>query len=300
MSPALDDEPIVVAMSLCGDAEGLLKEFEVVLKSLIHNAPRGEMVIYVVADEDATVAVTSLIEGLEIDGRPWGSSVNVRVLNVQALTAAWREHVLECVPVMKEGHTFGSWYRLFLKEVLGDRARHVIYTDVDVVFLTSPAGLWQQRRDDVMVCWGESACSGVMLINVEILARDFWPLAESSIDKTKLHGDQACFVAIQEKYPSKFGLLSPAWDVHLADGAWRFGNALAENRPEVGFLHFNGGGNSKTAHFDHEEAWARDFAGWNLASYYIDLPWSWLFYRGSVDAEEAGSRESISVSYEVF
>lgn len=301
MEDSRGNESVAVALCLSGDAEGLLREFETVLKSLLHNAPlRRKLEIYVVADEAATQAVRSLLGTLQIDTRPWGTSVDLRILNVQALTASWREHLLETVPKIGNRHTFGSFYRLFLPEVLGNRARHVIYTDPDVVFLTSLSGLWEQRREDVMVCWGQSACAGVMLINLVNLRRELWPMAAASIEKDKRYSDQTLLVAIQKRYPTKFSFLSPAWDVHLANGAWRFKDALAENKPEVGFLHFNGGGDSKDAFFEQDDTWAYRTRGWKLASYYIELPWSWLFYMGKVNAEETGGNDRVSVGYDVL
>lgn len=293
--------PIALAICLSGDAEGLILEFEIVLKSILHNAPfQRTLEIYVVADDQAASAVKNLVDGQQIDHRPWRTSVNLHILDVQALTASWRDRLLTTVPRISEPHTFGSFYRLFLADVLSGRSRHVIYTDSDVVFLASTSALWAQRSENAMVCWGRSRCTGVMLINLENFERDFWPLAGRSINTDELYTDQQLLNAIHDMYPDRFRWLPSAWDVHLANDLWRHRDALPENKPAVGYLHFNGGGKSKEAYFVRDDTWAYRTRGWNLASYYIGLPWSWLFYMGEVGAEEAGGRQRISIRYEVF
>ena len=63
----------------------------------------------------------------------------------------------------------------------------------------------------------------------------------------------------------------------------------------VGFLHFNGGGNSKNAFFNNspkdwqhlkKQDWVNG-EGWRLAKFYVDLPWSWLLFMEEGKAEGA-------------
>ncbi len=86
----------------------------------------------------------SVVRGLEIA---------LRILDVENRVGAWEQMVQStCRPDLR--HTRGSYYRLFLHEVLPSHVEHVLYSDTDVVFLANLAALWRQRDPTVMFQWG--------------------------------------------------------------------------------------------------------------------------------------------------
>ncbi len=146
-----DRRGIAMAVCLSGNSEGLLLEFETLLKSILHNvSSRHALDLYVVADDGASQAVRRQLERIQIGGRPWRVRSKLHVLNVQAQMGTWRAHLTSFIPKIRETHTFGTFFRLFLDQAIGERARHVIYTDTDVVFLAPVSGLWEQRGDREM------------------------------------------------------------------------------------------------------------------------------------------------------
>ena len=81
-----------------------------------------------------------------------------------------------------------------------------------------------------------------------------------------------------------FGNISKNYDIAIANGAWKFGNKIADAFPEAGTLHSNGGGPD-----NHMPYWLHEFytgrggppKGWALVFHYVELPWAWMMARGA-------------------
>ena len=118
--------------------------------------------------------------------------------------------------------------------------------------------------------------------------------------------DQKVLLAFKDMFPGNVGKIEKPWDIHMANGAWRYAKRLVngeENRvrmslspftdappytlteqPSAGMLCFNGAGSSPGPY--HEDTLKsnpklfREFKGWNAALYYAGLPWMWLEAQG--------------------
>jgi lipopolysaccharide biosynthesis glycosyltransferase len=198
---------------------------------------------------------------------------------------------------MDSVHTFGTYYRLFVNDILPSDVRHVIYLDTDVIFLANLAELWRHVDDRLLFQWG-SECAGVLLLNVHRFG-EFWGiLKRSNWTGVELpHADQSILNKVMQDYPDKVGNFSKEWDLNVASH-WRYrgDNSLLKNRPELGLVHYNGGGSTKEAFFTSKNnAFVYEFTEWGVAAnYYANLPWSWLRFLGrSVSGADKGGRITI-------
>ena len=81
------------------------------------------------------------------------------------------------------------------------------------------------------------------------------------------------------------------------DGPWkRDPQLLFKHRPKgVGILHFNGGSESKDAYY--ESARPRHYKTdplWNLAKYYVDLPWNWALFQLSQSNQDQATHPGVN------
>ena len=106
--------------------------------------------------------------------------------------------------------------------------------------------------------WGAGQCSGFLIINVSQLQL-LWDLAPliplQKISNRDHHlSDQTLFVGMNETFPEKVGLLPDGWDMTVSE-KWRPKyRPYAQKLPDVGMLHFNGGGSSKEAHWNSNKS----------------------------------------------
>ena len=87
--------------------------------------------------------------------------------------------------------------------------------------------------------------------------------------------DQVLFRAINRTHPEVVSILPPEWDNHLTA---LYAGTLFQRRPKgVGYLHFNGGGSSKSNTFDSNVFLTdgKEGKGWTLANFFVKIPWSW-------------------------
>eukprot|EP00937_MAST-01D_sp_MAST-1D-sp2_P007087 g7087.t1 len=238
--------------------------------------------IFLIADPAAADRIAS-------DGLPLKRLANIaaRVLTVPpSMERAWSAVVKQTFGIVRSLHTFGTYYRLFMHEVLPTSVRHAIYFDTDVVVLASLWDIYRERDGRSMFQIGAlgGGCAGILLFDV-VRMRDFWPTIAREMEEAAQYNntkdanpkqwvksaDQSILRIMKAR--GHGGNLTDAWDTHLADGAWRFQDHLAANRPRVGALHFNGGGASSKAYLN--DSWIKH-PGWKLAQYYQDVPWAWV------------------------
>lgn len=286
-----------VLYGLSGNHAGFLEEFSVSLKSVLLNAPLDtDINIYIMADEDAYQALPKLFQKCQLETWETRHQVTIHTMNVKPWLETWQNRMVEfyrakydrnySVWQSNRKHTVGAFFRLFANDVLPEGVENVVYIDSDVVVLANLQEIWNQIDPNVVFQWGVTQCSGFMLLCVPKLPT-VWELAAQSpfaqISKEQRLGanDQVIFVAVNQSFPSSVGVLPPAWDVSVANEMWRYRHRLLTQRPQVGMLHFNGGGFHKQSAFvSHPFLSGPDVHQdtWGMANYYAHLSWTWARY----------------------
>lgn len=110
------------------------------------------------------------------------------------------------------------------------------------------------------------------------------PLLKALMEKSNNVSDQH-FLQVVEAVDSKLvGRLDKAWNVSVVNPIWmqKPGKMEKQRQDGVGMFHFNGGGTSPVSFFEagNPVHYTKD-KHWNLAKYYVDLPWSWALYQMS-------------------
>lgn len=370
-----------VLLALSGKHVGFFREVDVLLKSLLLNAPddpTSSLEIHIVADGPAYAMLEQLLysdndtEGnnqkqqqqqqnnkgsFSTNLHRWRSKnpVVVRTYNCQPLIPRWEEKIRELyrrggmdsesTNYDLEFHTIGAWFRLFVHEVIpllkndddtpDATIENILFMDSDVVLLANLQDLWNQYdhapADDsdslptssstsssssrYYFQWGASQCSGFMVLNVPKV-EEMWKIVDSyGLSKAQQHiadstkGDQFFLRTFQLAQPDKVGWLPDRWDNNLADGMWKWRKNLVEQRPQIGYIHFNGGGKSQEAWFlkndtdptilyDNEWVTDRDTANtFGIVDYYIRLPWKWARYFAEAKIPKWSNGTLIEIHY---
>ena len=288
------EDTVHVAYCLYSDEPGLIAEFEVSLKSVLLNAPRkSDLQIHIICDSQAHSRLQKYFESSNLTS--WESNIQILIRlykleenNIQEIRQ-WLKGISRFD--MDHQHTIGSFFRLFVKDVLGSDISHVLYMDPDVVIMANLQGLWKHVDSNALFQWGENMCSGFLILNVQkmeemhkiISSIDYPKLRKDSLDpniKRAPMNDQLLFVGVNVTRPEVVQLLPMEWDISIANNIWRIKNQIVEKRPNIGMIHFNGGGISKEAFFDvHDFIQKEQFKGtFALATYYVRLPWPWAKY----------------------
>jgi hypothetical protein len=202
--------------------------------------------------------------------------------------------------VMGAVHTVGTFFRLFVQDVVPSSVNHALYMDSDIVLMAPLDGLWKHVDRNSTFQWGESQCAGFIVLNVPKLDH-LWHLVSNmdlhnaSKELKQEKNDQLIFQAINRSHPEIVSMLPKEWDVELAK-LWR--GQLADHRPDgVGFLHFNGGSKSKDNAFlpdsitndKHRLIADKHRSGWGLANYYVRMPWPYAkFIVESLNGDSVG------------
>jgi len=286
-----------ILLSMSSNHTGLFAEYEVALKSILLNAPIDNPIsIHILADQAAFDKLQSAMNDIApFEAWTTRNPTKIKVYNVQTMEETWKDqiqsHTARAVQFTKNRHrnifrhTIGTYYRTFAWDVLPPEVDSVVYMDTDTVVMSDLGELWTEGIWDPskLFQWGENHCAAFLMLNFQE-TDTIWSLFDqlSNDMLEKMAGmwnrvdDQFVLRAIDHAFPDKVGSLPPRWDVTAMNGPWtRDPNKLYEKRQDgVGFLHFNGGGESKQAFFvqghKHYETGL-----WNLAKYYVDMPWSW-------------------------
>lgn len=308
-----------VLYCLSGNDTSFMREFQVSLKSVLLNAPMyNPLTIHIIADQDAYDALDGVFTDnrmLTTDGNDGDNKkeppsfqlpnqITIETYNVQSRMAKWEKFVKErqqkAIEIVNPPnknvlrHTIGAYLRLFADEVLPSDVDHVVYLDTDVVIMSNLATVWEQQinhdvdegdDDEKLFYWGgREMCSGFLLLRPRHLPQ-IWDLYTNNA--TKFHnnfaiGDQYLLQVITKNFKGRVGFFTDEWDVSAMNGPWRhIPDNLIEARPNgVGYLHFNGGGESSASFFDGKRPiHYSNSTYWNLAKYYVDMPWNWVYYQ---------------------
>lgn len=304
------NDTIHVLLGICGNESGFLQEFQVALKNILLQAPlQSAMHIHVMADQDAYDAITSDTDNSDplhlvipsLHHQWWSiQPIQLHIYNVQnQLDHTWTTFLQQqfqsfTFELMTSRHTVGAFFRLLAHDTLlqhDPTIQYVIYMDPDVVFLTNIQAVWNERplaNQNILFAWGASMCSGFMLINIPLLP-EFWNLtaavylSQIAIDYRQAPNDQLFLRAVNVTFPHRVALLSPAWDIHIADGIWRYATTIVQHRPAIGMMHFNGGIPSKEPYFRGHDFLTQPalVETWGVALYYVRMPWTWARFVAS-------------------
>lgn len=318
-------EDMALALSVVGNENGTIAELEVVLKSVLLNAPRQRRIrVFILGDTFGSVAARRVLdEQAHLNDVPWHTDVEISVQDVQEHFSQW-QRVLTSATGSRSSHsrparasdghpgdgfhhTFGTYLKMFLHEALPATVHHALFLDLDCVVLTDLEALWQQRNPSYMFQWAPNNNSGVLLLNLPWM-RQFLSLASAGLRAGLQRGDptvrkaqarrleQPIWKWAMEAAPMLVGTISQDWNIAVADSFWRAGHRLPQVMPNASCLHFNGGGNDRGSWFETSAFAHRN--GWRVALYYVDLPWAWLrsFGRSASPfrATGADARESMS------
>ena len=291
------------------NSSGQVSELSVSLKSMVANIgpplpTQSSLVrVLVVCDQPGSEAVRvelahALGDTLQM---PLGSlsKVDVDVLVVSAPKLVnWERRLSAVVSPFRlaRRHTFGTFVRLFLHEVIPPLTKvqdaFVIYADTDVVFLSDVRMLFEERLPGFAAQLGPSRCAALMLLNIARLP-EVLKLLPEVVRQSKMMvpkdrrafpagiDDQQLLVGLESTNTSLIGNLSSEWDGHLLTHGMDRNSTFS-----FAALHFNGGGGNRKAWFQHNSwDWMWNFRGtdwinmpgyWRLGRFYADLPWSAL------------------------
>lgn len=297
--------PVQIAFGLSGNHPGFLAEFEAALKSVLLNAPlERNMSIHILADQEAFAALKGIFNRTELS--TWQTR-NPTEIHVHDVTPDVPQMESEITDVFKAHdpnvgwsagvvlHTMGAYYRLFIERYVSNiiSAKHILYMDTDVVIMANLEALWElveRQQRDILFHWGENMCSGFVVMNLERMNK-ILPLAKRSslveaVGTEKFtFNDQYIYRAINISYPNEVNVLPPGWDMTVT-AIWQKKNQPYDKKfPNVGMLHFNGGGKSKEAYFElehPEQSFSTKFIlrdTWGNGKYYATLPWEWARYQ---------------------
>ena len=302
-------ETVNILFTLSGNDTEFLSEWAVAFKSVLMNAPVDhDMTIHILCDQAGYGRVKYiLIKDIKLSDWKSRNQITVDLHNVQNRIQGW-EHFMNVTSnstKLSYKHSIGTYFRLFAHEViLDDSARHVIYLDTDVAIFVNLEEIWTHCDDSVMFQWGTTKTAGFMIFNLPLYRAHFWKyVKELSIKyglRKAMHGkpinDQRLLQAVEENYSNTTALLPDAWDTHVAAGAWGWKTIrkVLKMRPEMGFLHINGGAWSKSSAFDSPflTTDARFNTTYLAARYYATFPWLWAKF---FLASQIGAREGYPV-----
>eukprot|EP00040_Diaphanoeca_grandis_P026755 m.150269 g.150269 ORF g.150269 m.150269 type:complete len:456 (+) comp30718_c3_seq1:151-1518(+) len=276
-------------------------ELEVSLKSVLsHLPPFGyALKIYFIVDTISSLNIREVLTRAELNGSSWPIPISVEVLDVSALENQMRWFIVNSAAfaAYKTFHGFGQWYRFFVPWILPESVKQTIYIDLDVWFVTSPVGVWLERDEKAMMQWGEKGkCSGIMILSTENMRKRFFQTTTNASCMELKHngdisetirdgrnGDQAALRKLNKWQPELFTYLSEAYDISIANGAWRHKD-ITKAFPTAGVLHSNGGGPDNFRPYFTKEFYDNSPKGWSLVKYYVELPWTWMLNQGAVAA----------------
>jgi lipopolysaccharide biosynthesis glycosyltransferase len=307
-SEVWQDEERHVLYALSGNHSSLLREFECSLKSVLLNVPpRNSLTIHIMANGFAYQGLQSMSLIHELASNTTGPElatlVRIKIYNVERFQTRWKHEIerntLLAGTLTKRkrlfGHTIGTWFRLFASDVLPPTVKTVVYLDTDVVMMANIESIFTHlpSGDDVLFWWGESQCAGFLVIRTgkehqerlwEAYKSASRSLLKSLMVRSSIVSDQHVLQVVQAVNSKLVGSLASEWDVSVVNPMWmQKPHKMRQQRPNgVGMLHFNGGGTSPVSFFEagNPVHFTKD-KHWNLARYYVDLPWSWAFHQMS-------------------
>jgi len=295
-----NQSPVQVAFGLSGNHPGFLAEFEVALKSVLLSAPlERKLSIHILADQEAFVSLKGIFNRTELSTWQTRNPTEIHAYDVMPDQPQMKREIEDVHKPhfpnysLDLSHTMGAFYRLFVdRYVSKTAAKHILYMDTDVVVMANLEALWklvEHQDPNALFHWGQAMCSGFVVMNLqrmkEILTlakRSNFTAADGS--KLDLNSDQTIYQAVNISYPNEVNVLPPGWDMTVTE-IWQSNNhPYDKNFPNVGMLHFNGGGSTKEAYFGDGNGTEHNFITtfkdtWGNGKFYATLPWEWARYQ---------------------
>jgi hypothetical protein len=308
--------PVNILFGLSGKEAGFLAEFEVALKSVLLNAPiERAMYIHILADNDAFRSLGDVFNRTNLSTWITRNPIEIYAYDVTEHLSWLEDMIIKTYNASYSSdftlmratsrHTIGCFFRLIAHRFVSPSMQYILYLDTDVVVLANFEELWSKEIEphpEALFHWGASLTSAFVVMNIgrvpEIwaLARSVKNMKEVSENFMQAPDDQLIYMAVNCTYPERVNVLSDGWDMSATD-KWRPKyQPYADKLPNVGMLHFNGGGSSKGAYF-REHSFLNTFNNtWGLATYYICLPWTWARYHAQslIRPDDAGYNIKIS------
>mmetsp|Transcript_6226 Transcript_6226/g.9711 ORF Transcript_6226/g.9711 Transcript_6226/m.9711 type:complete len:399 (-) Transcript_6226:73-1269(-) len=293
--------PVQVAFGLSGNHPGFLAEFEVALKSVLLNAPLERNIsIHILADQEAFASLKGIFNRTELSTWLTRNPTEIHAHDVtpdvpqmkREIYDVFKAHTPNLGSDWIHGHTMGAYFRLFLERFVSKTsAKHILYLDTDVVIMANLEALWElveRQQLNALFHWGKNMCSGFVVMNLQRMNK-ILPLAKGSsftdADGTMFpFRDQSILQAVNISYPNEVNILPPGWDMTVTE-IWQSNNHPYDKKfPNVGMLHFNGGGSSKEAYFGGKNGTEHNFITefkdtWGNGKFYATLPWEWARYQ---------------------
>ena len=304
-----------IVFGLSGNHSGFLSEFEVALKSLLLHAPlERDMHVHIIADQDAYQSLASIFHRTNLSTWETRNMIEIHAYDItpelpqlEQLIKNTFSHTLNS-PNFQVGdatsiHTIGTFYRLFAHRVIPTNVKHFVYLDTDVVIMANLEGLWQQieMNTNVLFRWGRSRCACFMIFNVSRMD-ELWTLAQAT-NMTKISAtfsqdvnDQLLLLSLNISYPNEVAVLEDGWDMTITD-KWRLNHNLIERFPDVGMLHFNGGGGNPTAYWKIHSFISGFPDTWGNGNYSASLPWPWARYQAKTMISPGSKGHLMSINF---
>ena len=312
--------PYHVLYGLDGDDPGFLGELEVSLKSVFLNAPLDDpLEIHLIASEKSYAKLDEIFDKAMLKSFRTRNQITIHAYNVEPMVPEWRGFLNSYFKTywnstynVRGGtqlHTVGAFFRLFAHQVLDKSVQKMLYMDNDAILMANMRELWKEvaaNNPSAAFHWGDFRCSGFMVLDNHRI-QDVWNLAAKSGQLLHIRQpyDQDVLRCVNESFPEEIGMLSPAWDVSIANGIWRYKKDLLKVRPEIGMMHFNGGKDDKRNAFEahnfltleKQDPPANFKHTFHLARYYAYMPWEWTRYwaKSMVTKDGSSGQEGYAV-----
>ena len=298
-------EHVHVLFGVMGNAEGVFNEAMVALKSTLMNAPLDkDLSIHYMVDEIAAKKLDDVLNTTQVTTWRTRNEISINAYTVtDELMEQWKQLLVKklCTGCHDRIHSFGAYFRLFAHKILPPEVKHALYMDTDVVVLTNLGELWTHNvtRPDLYFSWGEQRCSGFVVLNIAKMD-DFWEDFRRTTNTTITSGfqDQDILRYMNDTFPQKVHVLPTQWDTSVANGGTY--NKLRKDpigfRPNLGMIHYNGGGKSKAEFWVDNELMEKNPASFGLTHFYIHMPWEWA--RFSAHSQIRDGEEGHRIRYQ--
>ena len=208
----------------------------------------------------------------------------------------------------------GTLFRLYAHKFLPNTTGSVLYSDNDVVFLNNLNALvplldeFQASNRLIQAGIGWDVCAGFVFLNLPRL-HEFFPIVKNLSNDSfpanfeSYYNDQFVMLQVKKSHPDLVSDMPKEWYIHLAHGFRRNVHLLKEKRTNIAMLHFNGmrkegerwweGGVwyycDESESCKHNATIQQHYREtWNLAEYYVHLPWDMTKFQGAAIAGKYG------------
>ena len=305
-SPGLGDhlhDPLHILVSVSGNSDdavtATMKQFDVLLKSLLLNAPlHADMHIHIIGDSTTMEELRKYQDDRWLTQWPTIQAISINLYSADPFKKKWTgmvqqytRNALEITDI-KESSVFrnsiGAYYRLFADEILdAETIPSVLYMDTDLAItanLDSILPVLDEYSNHIW-SWGKTKCSGFMHFHVAEIPL-IWELYAKAPDKdiqdvaqppyVKM-GDQHILRVAEKAVPDRVGALPPEWDGNIMDSPRHHETkARVFEGDHMYMMHMNGygGGTYWESHKALRYKNAKSYnESWRLILYYVHLPW---------------------------